>query len=103
VNLYAAVYDTPIILLGILLMGDGLYRVDRGRVPPTVQTLFVLLCVAPWIPPVPIGGSKMLQLYTPVLVALGIYQIWPGLRGDRDTTSDRSRPPDLATPAAAMR
>ena len=102
-NLYAAVYDTSVIALGVLLMGDALRRAHRGRVPPAVQTLFVLVYVAPWIPPVPIGGSRMLQLYTPVLIVLGIYQIWLGLRGGRDTTADCSRPPDLATPAAAMR
>jgi hypothetical protein len=102
-NLYAAVYDTSVIVLGILLMGDALRRAHRERVPAAVQALFVFLYVAPWIPPVPIGESRMLQLYTPVLIVLGIYQIWLGLQGDRDTTAGRSRPPDLATPAAALR
>ena len=56
-NLYAAVYDTPIIVLGILLMGDVLCRSSQGRLPRTLQILLVLLYVVPWIPPVPIGGE----------------------------------------------
>jgi len=89
-NLYAVVYDTTVIVLGVLLMGDALRRVYRGQVPSAVQALFVLLYVVPWIPPVPMGGSRMLQLYTPALIALGVYQIWLAMRSDCDTASDGS-------------
>jgi hypothetical protein len=80
VNLYVAVYDTVIIPLGILLMGTGLFCARKGRVPFTMQILLVLLYVTPWIPPVPMGGKRTLQLYTLALIALGMYQLWLGMR-----------------------
>lgn len=104
-NLYAAVYDTPIILLGILLMSDALCRSHQGRLPRTLQILLVCLYVAPWIPPVPIGGGKMLQLYTVVLIALGVYQMWLAMVGWTDVEQGKpgngpiSRPP--CQPAAS--
>jgi hypothetical protein len=100
-NAYAAVYDTSVVVLGVLLMGDALYRRYRGRVPKTVQALFVVLYVIPWIPPMRIGNGRMLQLYTPVLVVLGIYQIWLALRDDRSTAPDGPRPCHLTAPALA--
>jgi hypothetical protein len=78
-NLYVTAYDTPIILLGILLVGDALYRATGQVVPRGLRILFVLLYVVPWIPPVPIGDGKILQLYTVVLLALGVYQVWVAL------------------------
>jgi Glycosyltransferase family 87 len=98
-NLYAAVYDTPIILLGILLMGDVLCRSNQGRLPQTLQILLGCLYVVPWIPPVQIGGGRMVQLYTLVLIALGAYQIWLATAGGADLDQGQpentsvSRPP----------
>jgi len=80
-NLYVTAYDTPIILLGLLLTADGLYRMDRGSIPWVLKTLFVLLYIVPWIPPVPIGDGKALQLYTVALGGLGVYQLRVALRG----------------------
>ena len=82
-NLYAPTYDTPVIMLGILLMVDSLCRADQRRLPLVPQLLFVLLYAVPWIPVVPMGGGKTLQLYTVVLIALGLYQVWLGMRGAR--------------------
>jgi hypothetical protein len=80
-NLYAPAYDTPIILLGILLMLDVLARSHGLRLPVAAPVLLVLLYVAPWVPAVPIGRSASLQLYTIVLIALGAYQLSLGTRG----------------------
>jgi hypothetical protein len=90
-NLYVAAYDTPIILLGIVLVADALYRATRQVVPLVLRILFVLLYVVPWIPPVPIGDSKIVQLYTLVLVALGVYQVWVALRGFGEAAEDQGR------------
>jgi hypothetical protein len=88
-NLYVTSYDTTIILLGIVLVADALYRATRQGVPLVLRILFVLLYVVPWIPPVPIGDSKILQLYTLVLVALGVYQVWVALRGIGEAAEDQ--------------
>ena len=104
-NLYVAVYDTPIILLGILLMTGALNRAIRGSMPWALKILFVLLYVVPWIPPVPVG-SKILQLYTVVLIALGVYQVWLVMRraGGTDVgpgrAGSRRAQEALATPRA---
>jgi glycosyl transferase family 87 len=85
-NVYVPRYDTPIIMLGILLMVDVLLTSGQGRVPLLLQILFGLLYVIPWIPPVPIGGVALLQPYTVILAALGTYQLWLAMslrRGDR--------------------
>ena len=75
-NVYVAPYDTSIVVLGMLLTVGALYRPSRDMVPGAVRILFVLLYVVPWIPPVPIGVDRVLNLYTLVLVGLGVYQIW---------------------------
>ena len=75
-NVYVPRYDTPIIMLGILLMVDALLATGQGRLPLLLQILFGLLYVVPWIPPVPISGGALLQPYTVILAALGTYQLW---------------------------
>ena len=77
-NVYVPRYDTPIIMLGILLMVDALLATGpgQGRLPLLLQILFGLLYVVPWIPPVPISGVALLQPYTVILAALGTYQLW---------------------------
>jgi len=75
-NLYVPAYDTLIILLGIVLTANGLHRVNREAVPMALRILLVLLYVAPWVPLLPIGyGTMSWQPYTPVLLALGAYQL----------------------------
>jgi hypothetical protein len=88
-NVYVPRYDTPIIMLGILLMVDVLLTTGQGRVPLLPQILFGLLYVIPWIPPMPITGVALLQPYTVILAALGAYQLWLAMsiarqRGPRD-------------------
>ena len=74
-NVYVAPYDTPILLLGMVLAAGAVY-VSRGDVMPRAVRIFLmLLYVVPWIPPVPIGVDRTLHLYTLVLVGLGVYQI----------------------------
>jgi hypothetical protein len=74
-NVYVAPYDTPIVVLGMVLVAGALYGSTRDAMPRVVRTFFVLLYVVPWIPPVPLGVDKTLYLYTLVLVGLGLYQI----------------------------
>ena len=75
-NVYVPRYETPIIMLGILLMVDALLTTGQGRLPLLAQILFGLLYVVPWIPAVPIRGVALLQPYTVILLALGTYQLW---------------------------
>ena len=77
-SVYVAPYDTTIIVLGMVLAAGALYS-RWGAMPRAVRILFVLLYVVPWIPPVPIGVNRTLQLYTLVLVGLGVYQIWAAM------------------------
>src|SRR5260370_42187539 len=62
-NLYVAAYDTPIVLLGLLLTSDGLYRANRGAILWALRVLFVLLSFVPWFLLVPIGPGKTLRIY----------------------------------------
>jgi len=75
-NVYVPRYDTPMVMLGILLMVDTLLSTGHGRLPLLPQILFGLLYVIPWIPSVRISDAALLQPYTVVLVALGTYQLW---------------------------
>ena len=100
-NLYAAAYDTPIILLGLLLMADGLYHTNRGALPLTFRILLVLLYVAPWSPPVPVGDGNVLQVYTMVLLALGIYQLWVALGGIGEPAAGNQDSPGVSSPQEA--
>jgi len=77
-NVYVAPYDTTIVVLGMVLTVGALYS-RWDAMPRAVPILFVLLYVVPWIPPVPIGVNRTLQLYTLVLVGLGVYQIWAAM------------------------
>lgn len=85
-NVYVPRYDTPIVMLGILLMVDVLLVTGQGRLPLLLQVLFGLLYVIPWIPSVPISGAALLQPYTVVLLALGTYQLWLAMRNARGIT-----------------
>jgi hypothetical protein len=80
VNLYVGVYDTVVIPLAVVLMVDAVRRQSRASVPTGLLILLASLYVTPWVPPVPVGENRRLQLYTVALVALGVYQIWLGLR-----------------------
>jgi hypothetical protein len=74
-NVYVAPYDTPMVLLGMVLAACALHGASREAMPRAVWILLVLLYVVPWIPPVPIGGNRTLHLYTLVLVGLAVYQL----------------------------
>jgi hypothetical protein len=75
-NVYVPAYDTVVILLGIVLMAEGIYRVNREALL-ALRVFLVLLYVVPWVPSLPIGyGAMSLQPYTLVLLALGLYQLW---------------------------
>jgi hypothetical protein len=102
-NAYTPMYDTSVVVLGVLLMGGALYRTYRGRVPRMVQALFVVLYVVPWLPPLAMRNGRTIQLYTMVLILLGIYQIWLAMRSDWGTVFDRSQPSRLTASAVASR
>jgi hypothetical protein len=78
-NVYVAPYDTTIVLLGMVLAAGVLGSSSRGALLRPVVILCVLLYVVPWIPPVPLGADRTLQLYTLVLVGLGTHQIWAAM------------------------
>ena len=89
-NLYVPAYDTPIILSGIVLMVQWLYRANRETVPMALRILLVLLYVAPWVPLLPSGyGTTSWQPYTLALMALGSYQL--GLTRSRRVCAPRVR------------
>ena len=75
-NLYVPTYDTPMVLVGILLTVDVLIRQGEGRLHVGSQLLIGALYVVPWLPMLPIRGQALLQPYTVVLVAIGTYQLW---------------------------
>jgi hypothetical protein len=78
-NVYVAPYDTPMVVLGIVVSAGALYGSRGDAMPRAVRIFLVLLSVVPWIPPVPIGVDRTLHLYTLVLVGLGAYQIWQAM------------------------
>ena len=78
-NVYVAPYDTTLVLLGMVLAVGALGGSSRGAMPRSLVILCVLLYVVPWIPPVPLGADRTLQLYTLVLVGLGAHQIWTAM------------------------
>jgi glycosyl transferase family 87 len=89
-NLYVPAYDTPIILSGIVLTVQWLYRVNPETVPMALRILLVLLYVAPWVPLLPMGyGTTSWQPYTLVLMALGSYQL--RLTGGRHVSATCAR------------
>ena len=75
-NIYVPRYDTPIVVLGTLLMVDALLASGSQGLRGLPQIFFALLYVVPWIEPVPVKGLGLLQPYTVVLAAFGIYQLW---------------------------
>ena len=79
-NVYVAPYDTPMVLLGMVLAAGALHGSSCDAMPQAVRIFLVLLYVVPWIPPVPIGVNRTLHLYTLVLLGLGAYQIWEAMR-----------------------
>ncbi len=97
-NLYVPGYDTPIVILGILLTVDVLCRAGQGRLPLVPQVLFAVLYFAPWSGLVAIGGGARLQPYTVVLIALGTYQVWLAMRVASGTGKDQGRRETVRTP-----
>ena len=76
-NLYVGIYDTVLILPGLLLTADVLRRevsLERRPFPATFKLLLTLLYVVPWFSPF-FATHLRLQLDTLVLVATGAYQL----------------------------
>jgi hypothetical protein len=84
-------------VIGIVLMADKLCRGNGDKFSPVFRALLVMLYIVPWIPVLPVGAERVLQPYTLVLVALGVYQVQLALRsltavpGEPEPTG-RSRP-----------
>jgi hypothetical protein len=73
-NLYAPVYDTTLVLPGVLMTADVLARRSGGTLPPGFRVLVALLVLTPWITQA-LARSAGFQPLTLVLLALGAYQI----------------------------
>jgi hypothetical protein len=71
-NLYAPIYDTMLILPGVLVTDDLLRRAVGAPLRPGFQTLLVLLVIVPWITQ-PLAAWVGFQPFTLVLAALGAY------------------------------
>jgi len=76
-------------LLGIVLVADALYRATRQVVPLVLRISSSLVCRA-LDSAVPIGDSKIVQLYTLVLVALGVYE-YGGVARFGEAAEDQGR------------
>jgi hypothetical protein len=75
-NLYVGVYDSILVVLGVLLTADQLYgKESPPALTPAFRTLLVLLYVVPWFSQ-PLARITGLQPYTLILAVLGAYQLW---------------------------
>jgi hypothetical protein len=75
-NLYVGVYDTAVVVLGVLLTADVLCEAARGiagALTPAMKCLLLLLYVVPWVSQ-HVARAAGFQPYTLVLAALGAYQ-----------------------------
>jgi hypothetical protein len=93
-NLYVGIYDTILVVPGMMLTADALYRqqAPRESPPPPLKWLLVLLYVMPWGTQY-LARSVGVQPYTLVLAALGTYQF----------ALSRSLPPSTAAPGTLGR
>lgn len=93
-NLYTPVYDVSLVLPGVILTADVLYRHpgDTGRpLGPGFRTLLALLALVPWVSQA-LARAVGFQPLTLVLLALGGYQIALARRIGRDGTQGSTRP-----------
>lgn len=77
-HLYVGVYDTVLVIPGLLLTADVFSRrsEDGARMlPPGFRTLLVLIYVTPWLSQ-HLARSVGFQPYTLVLAVVGVYQLW---------------------------
>jgi hypothetical protein len=74
-NVYVGVYDVSIVVLGVLLTTDVLYKSSAatGGLPATWKWLLVLLYVVPWVSQ-HVAKATGFQPLTLVLAAVGTYQ-----------------------------
>jgi glycosyl transferase family 87 len=76
-NVYLGIYDTTLVVLSILLMTDVFYRRqgrDQWLTSTAYKLILLLLYLVPWFTQ-PIARFSGIQLYTLVLVLLGLYQV----------------------------
>lgn len=72
-NVYVAIYDTPLLVLGLLLAADALYA-RAPSLPKPYQYTLLALYLAPWV--TQIFAQKMqFQLLTPLIIGAGFYLI----------------------------
>jgi hypothetical protein len=83
-NLYTPVYDVALVLPGVILTADVLYRRGGGRtLEPRFRGLLALLVLVPWVSQA-LALTIGFQPLTLVLLTLGAYQIGLARRVGRD-------------------
>lgn len=76
INLYNGVYEATLVVLGVMIVCHGCYRVSTSgaaTLPAGLRILLVWLYLIPWLSQ-PIARTTNLQLLTVVLLALVVYQ-----------------------------
>jgi hypothetical protein len=76
-NLYVGIYDSTLVVLGVLLTTDVLYRradSTQSSLPASYKFILLLLYVVPWITQ-PVARLTGLQMLTLVLALFGSYQV----------------------------
>lgn len=75
-NVYLGIYDTILIVPGVLIATDLLSRTVRGNAFPCFRYLLVLLYLTPWVTQI-VARLTGVQLYTLVLAGFVIYLTKP--------------------------
>jgi hypothetical protein len=74
-NLYVGIYDSILVMIGVILTIEYLYRnEDRQSREPAAVYVFALIFITPWFTQT-IALTAHVQIYTLALAILGIYQI----------------------------
>lgn len=88
-NLYVGIYDSTLVVLGLLLTSDVLYRRianKQSALPALYKLILLLVYVVPWMTQ-PIARLTNLQIYTVVLALLGSWQLFQFGAIGRDGTA----------------
>jgi len=76
INIYMGIYDSIFIVLACLLTLNSLYAslpLSLQSIPIPLKTIFILLYLTPWISQY-LAQQIGVQIFTLVLLALGVYQ-----------------------------
>lgn len=72
INIYVPIYDTVLVVIACMLAFPVALRHAHGEVPLEFRAVLALLFVTPWVSQI-LAATIHLQLYTLVLISLGVY------------------------------